>query len=100
MVMIIKLIIHSCSNLWAESIELTYYLECAMTLAIGIEFVKMLCMHTLGAVIEVLLFAIARQMIVQHLSAAEILIGVVSIAGLFAIRKYLLGNQDDSPNKK
>ena len=37
-----------------------YYLETAMNLAIGVELIKMLCMHSPGTVIEVLLFAIAR----------------------------------------
>lgn len=40
-------------------------------------------------IIEVLLFATARQMIVFHLSAVDTLIGVAAIAGLFATRKYL-----------
>ena len=60
-----------------------------MTLAIGIEFVKMLCTHTPETIIEILLFAISRQMIVEHLSTTETIIGVGAIAGLFAIRKYL-----------
>ena len=40
-------------------------------------------------IIEILLFAISRQMIVEHLSTTETIIGVGAIAGLFAIRKYL-----------
>ena len=58
-----------------------------MTLAIGIEFVKMLCTHTPGTIIEVLLFAISRQMIIEHLSVVETMFGVGAIAGLFAVRK-------------
>ena len=66
-----------------------YYLESAMTLAIGIEFVKMLYTHTPETIIEILLFAISRQMIVEHLSTTETIIGVGAIAGLFAVRKCL-----------
>ena len=66
-VLIVKLIGESFFHLNGEGPELSYYLESAMTLAIGIEFVKMLCTHTPGTIIEVLLFATSRQMIVEHL---------------------------------
>lgn len=68
---------------------LTHFLEMALNIAVGVEFVKMLCKHTPETIIEVLLFATARQMIVYHGSAFDTLIGVVCIAGLFATRKYL-----------
>ena len=49
----------------------------------------MLAKHTPGSAIEVLLFAIARQMVVEHTSPLENLIGIVTIALIFAIRKFL-----------
>lgn len=94
-VLIVKLIGESFSSEWRR-MELSYYLESAMTLAIGIEFVKMLCTHTPGTIIEVLLFATSRQMIVEHLNGTETLLGIAAIAGLFAIRKYLFCNFDES----
>ena len=48
-----------------------------------------------ATVIEVLLFAIARQLIVEHTSTLDNLIGIISIAILFAVRKYLFYNFDD-----
>ena len=66
------------------------YIERVMDLAIGIEFAKMLFHHTPGTVIEVLLFAISRHMIVEHNTAVETLLGVLAIAALFAVKKYLL----------
>lgn len=68
----------------------------AMTLAVGVEFVKMLCKHTPGTVIEVLLFAIARQMVVEHSTALETLVGVLAIAVLFGTRKFLFCNFDEA----
>ena len=59
------------------------------------EFVKMLCQHSAQTVVEVLMFATARQMVVEHLGPAETLLGVLSIAVLFAIRKYLMTDNDD-----
>lgn len=56
---------------------------------IGIELLKMLCRHDLDSVVEVLLFAVAREMIIQHMPIHETLIGIVAIAILFLIRKFL-----------
>ncbi len=89
-VIMLQFMVQNGLQLCAQPYELTYYLEHAMTLAIGIEFVKMLCTHTPETIIDVLLFAISRQMIVEHLSAMDTILGVGAIAGLFAVRKYLL----------
>jgi phosphate starvation-inducible membrane PsiE len=51
----------------------------------------MLCKHTPETVIDVLLFAIARQIVVYHDAPIDMLIGVVAIVGLFAAKKYLIG---------
>ncbi len=67
----------------------------AMNLAIGVEFIKMLCRHTPETVIEVLLFAIARQLVVVHTSPIENLITIISVAVLLAVRKFLLRDDDD-----
>ncbi len=85
----VRLITQSVPQLWSQQMDVMYYLESAMTLAIGIEFVKMLCTHMPETIIEILLFAISRQMIVEHLSTTETILGVGAIAGLFAVRKYL-----------
>ena len=61
----------------------TVFLGHAFNLIIGVEFIKMLAKHTPGSAIEVLLFAIARQMVVEHTSPLENLIGIVTI------RKFL-----------
>ena len=65
------------------------YLESLFVLVIGTEALKMLCKHTPGSALEVLLFTIAREMVVKETSPVENLIVVVSIAVIFAIRKYL-----------
>lgn len=65
------------------------FLEHAFNLVIGIEFIRMLIKHTPGSALEVLLFAIARHMVLSDASSLELILGVASIAGIFAIRKYL-----------
>lgn len=67
----------------------TTFLRSAFNVVIGIEFVKMLAKHSPGSAIEVLLFAIARQMVVEHTSPVENLVSILAILLIFMIRKYL-----------
>ena len=79
--------------------QFTEFLGNALTLLIGVEFVKMLAKHTAENLLEVLMFAIARQMVVEHLNMVETLIGVVAIAVIFAFRKYLLLKAPENKEK-
>lgn len=72
-----------------NSVEVREFLERALDIVIGIEFIKMLAKHSPGSVLEVLLYAIARHMIVGHESAVENFISVASIALIFFVRKFL-----------
>ncbi len=74
--------------------SLVMILDNAITLAIGAELIKMLCKHTPETIIEVLAFALARQLIVGHTAPWENLITVVAIAILFAVRRFLLNRHD------
>lgn len=47
-VLIIKLIGQCFFDIWHDKIKLEYYMEYIMSLAIGVEFVKMLCTHKPG----------------------------------------------------
>ena len=81
----------------------TKFLANALSLVVGVEFVKMLCRHSAQTVVEVLMFATARQMVVEHMAPTQTLIGVIAIAVLFAIRKFLMTEDSDmshSPIKK
>lgn len=68
--------------------DFSKFLGHAFNLIIGVEFIKMLAKHTPGSAIEVLLFAIARQMVVEHTTSLDNLLGIVAIALIFIIRKY------------
>lgn len=67
-----------------------------LTLVIGLEFIKMLCKHTPESVVDVLLFTIARLLVIYHESATDMLIGVAAIAGLFAAKKFLIDRKNDA----
>lgn len=73
----------------------TTFLANGLSLVVGVEFVKMLCRHSAQTVVEVLMFATARQMVVEHMKPSQTLIGVIAIAILFAIRKFLMTEDDD-----
>ena len=71
-----------------------------LLLVIAIEFVVMLSLHIPGTIIEVLLYAIARKMLLlpKNGGMLEVLLGVIAIAGLFTIRKYLLTKDNSNMN--
>ena len=68
-----------------------------MNIVVGLEFVKMLILHTPRAVTDVLLFAIARQLVVSHSSSMDTLLGVAAVALIFLIKKFLLSREDSIP---
>ena len=72
-----------------NEVEISLFLQRALDIVIGIEFIKMLAKHSPGSALEVLLYAIARHMIVGHESAVENFISVASIALIFFVRKFL-----------
>ena len=72
----------------ADSLEIRTFLERALDIVIGIEFIKMLAKHSPGSSLEVLLYAIARHMVIGHESAFENLLSVAAIALIFVVRKF------------
>ena len=62
------------------------------------ELIKMLSQHTPATVVEVLMFAIAREMVTHHDSALNTAIGVLSICALFATRKFFFCKNDYDEN--
>ena len=82
-----------------ESGEFNQFLKKMFDLIIGIELLKMLCRHDLDSVVEVLLFSVAREMVIEHMPIYFTLIGIIAISLLFLIRKYLFVSaldKDDS----
>ena len=66
------------------------YLHNILTLVVGLEFVRMLLDMTPANTLEVLIVAIARQVILTHDSPWSNVASVLCIAGLFAIRRFLI----------
>ncbi|MGE5678690.1 MAG: phosphate-starvation-inducible PsiE family protein [Pseudomonadota bacterium] len=71
-----------------------------LLLVVGVELVAMLVMHTPGSVIEVLLYAIARSMLIENKGGFDFIMGIAAIAGVFAIRKFLFTDSIVSEDSK
>lgn len=65
------------------------FLGSTMALIIALELIKMILRDTISSTIEVLLIAISRKLIVSEGNTLDFLIGIIAIAFLFLIRKYL-----------
>ena len=70
------------------------YLQNILTIVVGLEFVRMLINLTPANTLEVLIVAIARQVIINHNDALSNIACVICIGGLFAIRKFLIAKTD------
>lgn len=66
------------------------YLHNVLTIVVGLEFVRMLIDTTPASILEVLTVAITRHVILSHDDYWSILVCVACIAGLFAIRRFLV----------
>lgn len=66
------------------------YLHNILTIVVGLEFVRMLIDMTPANTLEVLIVAIARQVIISHENPLSNVACVLCIAGLFATRRFLI----------
>ena len=70
--------------------DVSGYLHNVLTIVVGLEFVRMLIDTTPANVLEVLTVAITRHVILSHDDPWSNLACIACIAGLFAIRRYLV----------
>lgn len=60
----------------------------------------MFCRHDIDSIVEVLLFSVARQMVIDHLAIKEAFIGCAAVAILFAVRRFLFVPILDNPDEQ
>ena len=70
------------------------FLKHILTIVVGLEFVRMLIDLTPANTIEVLIVAIARQVILTHNNPWANLASILCIAGLFATRHFLIPKEE------
>ena len=70
--------------------DIERFLHSVLTIVVGFEFVRMMIDTTPANILEVLTVAITRHVILSHDDYWSNLVSIVCIAGLFAIRRFLI----------
>lgn len=86
--------------IFADPLYLQEKISEIYVILIGVELIKMITSHTVNSVVDVMLVAVARQMIAEHTSPLENIMAVVAVAILFTIRKYLYISHLDNRHRK
>ncbi len=76
------------------------FLSIALLLVIGLELVLMLLTHSSKSILELVLFAIARKMLVYSETMLDLILGTIAIAIVFTIQKYLMSTKSTVENNK
>lgn len=74
--------------------NLHYIINYVASMIIAIELIRLIITQSFSNIIEILSFAIVRELIITERPMWELLIGVVCIASLFAIKKYLIKKEE------
>lgn len=70
--------------------DVSYLLHNLLGIVVGLEFVRMLIDTTPANILEVLTVAITRHVVLEHDDPVSNLISILCIAGLFAVRRFLI----------
>ena len=69
-------------------------LEFVAGVIIAIELIYVIVAQNLESVIEILMIALTRELLIKYWAIWEILVGIIGVAVLFAIRRFLLDKKD------
>ena len=70
--------------------DLSHILHNLLGIVVGLEFVRMLIDTTPANIIEVLVLAITRHVVLTHEEPVSNLLSILCIAALFAVRRFLI----------
>ena len=93
----VEMIIRDIPMLWRQPSEyeaLHQIIQDVLLVAIAAELALLFLFHRTSAAIEVLIFIIARKMVVAGISGLDLLAGVAALAGLVVIRFYFVPAKD------
>nr|WP_297766059.1 transporter [uncultured Butyrivibrio sp.] len=76
------------------SLYLENVLKDAFSVIIVIEFVRMLVKHSMKTIVEVLIFTIARGLVVDHENSMQMLLQIIAIAILLICRKHFTNDPE------
>ena len=92
-----EIIIHDVPQLWHQTNEydaLHQIIQDVLLVAIAAELALLLLFHRTSAAIEVLIFVIARKMVIAGISGLDLLAGVAALAALVVIRFYFIAPKE------
>ena len=92
---VVDMFVHKTANISFDEI-----ISLIFELIIGIELVKMLSNHNTKTTLKLLLFVLARQLLLNHLSASTSLLTIVSVAIIFVIKRFLIKPSAKSAKKR
>lgn len=99
----VEIIIRDVPMLWRQVNEydaLHQIMQDVLLVAIAAELALLLLFHRTSAAVEVLIFVIARKMVISGISGLDLLTGVAALAGLVVIRFYFIKPQKGTNGKK
>ncbi|MDO4488236.1 MAG: hypothetical protein Q4B67_04020 [Eubacteriales bacterium] len=73
-----------------------HFLEYMIDMVIGVELIHLLCHPNLDNVIDILLVALTREVVLAEIAPVGVFLLILSIAALFAIRKFMFIEKLDS----
>jgi uncharacterized membrane protein (DUF373 family) len=88
-----EIIIRDVPMLWRQVNEydaLHQIIQDVLLVAIAAELALLLLFHRTSAAVEVLIFVIARKMVIAGISGLDLLAGVAALAGLVVLRFYFI----------
>jgi len=89
----VEIIIRDVPMLWRQVNEydaLHQIIQDVLLVAIAAELALLLLFHRTSAAVEVLIFVIARKMVIAGISGLDLLAGVAALAGLVVLRFYFI----------
>ena len=94
----VEIIVRDIPLLWRAPSEyqaLHELIQDVLLVAIAAELALLFLFHRASAAIEVLIFVIARKMVITGISGLELLAGVAALTGLVIIRFYYIRGKGD-----
>src|SRR6185295_9161279 len=92
-----EIIIRDVPMLWRQANEydaLHQIIQDVLLIAIAAELALLLLFHRTSAALEVLIFVIARKMVISGISGLDLLAGVVALGGLVVLRFFFIKPKD------
>lgn len=76
------------------------FLGLALLLIVGAELIHMILYHSTESLLELILFVIARKMLIYSNNVIDLVFGTIAIAIVFFTMRFLVGSNGDEIMKK